>query len=278
MSAPQFTPLTNLSLDTFQNQVKVIVGPSKAEVFISIDLLTRHSGYFKGACNEQWNSGRTKTVILDHEEPEVFNVFLNWLYTGSIQSSVGFVELQELDRRGGNNFDKAVLARYENKERAALFNSALEHQWIKLAKCFVLSRFLIAPVFHNVVTDMMVLNHRRLRNLGLKKFLEHDEIRYLYTNTDKGYAFGKIVLDNHISFLGISQGFPMEPCFQEFLEEVALHTLSDLHDTSQRARPSNGATCSLFGSISSGGSMADHQAIDFCQYHSHPGKPDCGKK
>jgi hypothetical protein len=53
MAAPQFTPLTNLSLDAFQNQVTVIVGPSKAEVFISIDLLTQHSGYFKGACNEQ---------------------------------------------------------------------------------------------------------------------------------------------------------------------------------------------------------------------------------
>jgi hypothetical protein len=157
MLAPQFTPLTNLSLDTFQNQVKVIVGAEKAEVFISIDLLTQHSGYFKGACNEQWNSGRTKTVILDHEEPEIFEVFLNWLYTGSIQSSVDFLELQELDKRGGNNFDNVFVARFENKERAALFNSALEKQWMKLAKCFVLSYFLLAPDFHNVVTDMMFL-------------------------------------------------------------------------------------------------------------------------
>jgi hypothetical protein len=159
MSAPQFTPLTNLSLDTFQNQLKVIVGAEKAEVFISIDLVTQHSGFFKGACNEQWNSGRTKTVILDHEEPEIFGVFLNWLYTGSIQSSVDFVELQELDRRGGKDFDNGFSARFGNKETAALFNSALEKQWMKLAKCFVLSHYLIAPDFHNLVTDMIVLNH-----------------------------------------------------------------------------------------------------------------------
>jgi hypothetical protein len=148
---------------------------------------------------------------------------------------------------------------------------------MKLAKCFVLSRFLIAPDFHNVVTDMMVLNHRRLRNLGLKKFLEHDEIRYLYTNTDKGYAFRRIVLDNHVEFLGISPGFPMEPCFQEFLEEVALHALSDLHNPSQRPRQSQGT--GLFDSVI--GVVGDRRAIDFCQYHSHPSKPDgytCGKK
>jgi hypothetical protein len=274
MSAPQFTPLTNLSLDTFQNQLKVIVGAEKTEVFISVDLVTQHSKFFKGACNEQCNSGRTKTVILEHEEPEIFEVFLNWMYTGSIQSSVDFVELQELDKRGGNNFDNVFLARFGNKETAALFNSALEKQWMKLAKCFVLSHFLLAPDFHNVVTDMIVLNHRRLRNLGLKKFLEHDEIRYLYTNTAKGYAIRRIVLDNHIDFLGNSPGFPMEPCFQEFLEEVALHALSDLHNTSERPRRQQGG---LFGSAPS----RDPCPNDFCQYHAHPGKPDgynCRKK
>jgi hypothetical protein len=159
MSAPQFTPLTNLSFDTFQNQIKVIVGAEKAEVFISIDLVTQHSEFFKKACSDQWESGRTKTVVLDHEEPEIFEVFLNWMYTGSIQSSVDFLKLQELDRRSENNSDNVFSARFGNKETTALFNSALEKQWMKLAKCFVLSHYLIAPDFHNLVTDMIVLNH-----------------------------------------------------------------------------------------------------------------------
>jgi hypothetical protein len=276
--------LKSLSLASFTNQVKVIIGEEKSEISIPLHIITHHSDFFKAACKEYWKSGRTKTVILDEEEPETFAVFLTWIYTGSIKNSVDFVEPLELDIIGIREEDWALS---ENEGKRAPFQLILEDQWFKLAKCFVLSEFLQAPNFQNAVTDMLVSNHRRMSSMGLMAGSRAWETRYVLTNTLDGNALRTILLDNYLKVMltsphvlkgdefrttlldnylntMLNSPSPTEPdpehpypCFQECLQELALHANSILPNGLQRK---NYAQLPWHGEV--------------CRFHVHPGRSE----
>lgn len=54
----------DIKSDTFTTlPLKIVVGEQPAKDFyITKDLICKHSEFFRAACNERWESGRTNTV------------------------------------------------------------------------------------------------------------------------------------------------------------------------------------------------------------------------
>ncbi|PVH75302.1 hypothetical protein DL98DRAFT_350208, partial [Cadophora sp. DSE1049] len=101
--------------------IKVLVGsgPNKTEFYLSKDLLCSESTFFKSACNEAWESGRTNTVTLEDEDPKLFITFATWVATGSVEACSGW-EVMKLwhylcrvyilgDFLGSRNFRNAIM-------------------------------------------------------------------------------------------------------------------------------------------------------------------------
>ncbi|KAK5170385.1 uncharacterized protein LTR77_004972 [Saxophila tyrrhenica] len=67
----------------------IIVGSGEPrQLFnVRIDLLIKHSEYFKKALNKDWQEGQTRQVKLDDVDPDIFKIFNNFLKEGIIYSS-----------------------------------------------------------------------------------------------------------------------------------------------------------------------------------------------
>ncbi|KAJ4378227.1 hypothetical protein N0V86_005927 [Didymella sp. IMI 355093] len=61
--------------------IKVKVGPDHVEYCIHAELLLRHSEYFKRALNGSWKEAEERAITLEDVECEIFELFLEWLYT-----------------------------------------------------------------------------------------------------------------------------------------------------------------------------------------------------
>lgn len=69
--------------------VKVVVGDgeSRQAFFIHKSLLSKHSDFFKAALDSNWKEGNEYTVRLPEDDPEHFQLFAAFLYSGQIYSS-----------------------------------------------------------------------------------------------------------------------------------------------------------------------------------------------
>jgi hypothetical protein len=61
------------------------VGEKKKLFTVHKDLICASSKFFKAACSERWVEGKEKKVSLPEVEPEVFQNYVAWLYSGIYQ-------------------------------------------------------------------------------------------------------------------------------------------------------------------------------------------------
>ena len=66
--------------NAFAQIITVLVGPNKNRFCIHENLLKLHSDYFRAALEGTWKEAITKTFTLSDENPDVFNLFVHWLY------------------------------------------------------------------------------------------------------------------------------------------------------------------------------------------------------
>ncbi|KAK5170383.1 uncharacterized protein LTR77_004970 [Saxophila tyrrhenica] len=69
--------------------IAVIVGaPEQEQIFnVHTDLLIKHSNFFRAALSNDWKESRSRRVELRDVEPEHFEVFKDFLYTGFVYCS-----------------------------------------------------------------------------------------------------------------------------------------------------------------------------------------------
>lgn len=79
--------------DSFSVSLKVLVGPEKTEFYIPKGLICGKSKFFKAACNEEWESGKTNTVTLEDDDPKLFSIFLTWVVTGDPSICVEWIQV-----------------------------------------------------------------------------------------------------------------------------------------------------------------------------------------
>lgn len=75
--------------ETFESSLKVVVGCGNGQktFYVTKSLICENSEFFKAACNERWESGRTNTITLLDDSPKIFSLFLTWLLTGDIENA-----------------------------------------------------------------------------------------------------------------------------------------------------------------------------------------------
>lgn len=165
--------------ESFCVPLKIVVGKDKTEFYISKHLICKRSEFFKAACNDQWESGRTNTVTLEEDDPKIFSIFLTWLSTGNVKDAAEFLPFDKEDK------DASFLA------------------FDQLVKCFILGNVLGALPFRNKIADFVVLYTRLF--LDTHKSIvgaAPDKIQYIWSNTVDGSPLREIVLDNYVAKIG----------------------------------------------------------------------------
>lgn len=64
--------------------VKVLVGPDKEEFLIHESVIAKPGTFFETALKKEWIEGKERTVELLEDDPDVFELYTQWVYTGKI--------------------------------------------------------------------------------------------------------------------------------------------------------------------------------------------------
>ncbi len=78
-------------------EVKVGSEADQESFFIHEIHLQRESGFFRAAMSHAWKEAKTGVITLPEEDPDIFAIFLGWLYTGklSVEAVYGPQEPEE---------------------------------------------------------------------------------------------------------------------------------------------------------------------------------------
>lgn len=64
--------------------MKVVVGGAKTTLYLAPDALRTTSNFFRSALKKEWMEGEENTIKLPEEDPFIFRLYAEWLYTGNI--------------------------------------------------------------------------------------------------------------------------------------------------------------------------------------------------
>ena len=126
--------------------MKVFIGHEEKAFIIHRRLVCQASSYFKAALDGDFEESIKGELHLHEQEPELFNCFLEWVYSGE-------VDLPKL--RGEQRHDSEV--------------------WMKFSKLYLLSKYLQCPAFGNCLLDTAPLkskyspSHYTLPDAGVLK-------------------------------------------------------------------------------------------------------------
>lgn len=202
--------------------VEINVGPNKVKAIAYKSMLVERSGFFEAACHAHWETGKSRTVTLEDQDPDVFAIFVTWVLTGNVKSSTKFIEVQSS----------------ESEEVKAI---RLPLQWNQLAKCYVLGDFLQAPGFKNAVIDMLLYNMQLYHNdCELLAGWSSDQINYIYSNTTAGSQLRRIIVE-----LVADRGGNPYVRHVDYLYELAELTMKKYHAGTARHTPFSKPRCTF---------------------------------
>ncbi|KAK0115545.1 hypothetical protein ONS95_000178 [Cadophora gregata] len=207
-----------LSISSFSLPVKVIVGPEKVEMWVQKGIICDASGFFKAACNEKWESGRTNTVTLSREKPAIFAIFATWLLTGDITNFESFVQDMNFFSGGGDD-NTSDPETYRDVER---HNLKMDH----LFDSYILGDFLMAPAFKETIMDHLFEYSRGYAVAELISFrfnINPVRLNEIYDATGEDSPLRRFIIDKLIGTFD-------SPAFTTFigLEQLNREVLSDV--------------------------------------------------
>ncbi|KAF2241958.1 hypothetical protein BU26DRAFT_387892, partial [Trematosphaeria pertusa] len=92
--------------------VRVGKEPESKDFVAHESILTSRSEFFRRALNGNWEEAHAHIVHLPEDEPDIFGIYLNYVYTGRLHTmSVDSEELATLDH---NKFRTTVNEEYNN--------------------------------------------------------------------------------------------------------------------------------------------------------------------
>ncbi|KAH7319406.1 hypothetical protein BKA65DRAFT_569783 [Rhexocercosporidium sp. MPI-PUGE-AT-0058] len=185
-SLPPAAKKVKISRSRFSAPLKVVVGPNAEEFFINGEVICAQSEFFKAACRDQWQSGRSRVITLVEDDPKLIAIFLTWLATGDIERCPDFVEVTATPNA------EAILVEQ---------NYA---QWEQLRCCYNLGDVLLAPAFKNAAMNLLIEASETLL-IGHNMFpcRTIQELETVYETTQKGSGLRKLVVDLAVKSMGI---------------------------------------------------------------------------
>ncbi|TEY87453.1 hypothetical protein BOTCAL_0002g00620 [Botryotinia calthae] len=68
--------------------VQIIVGPELKEFFVHKTLIRSSCDFFERAFNGRFGEGIENKMLLPEDDPEVFEIFINWMYSGHLRGGL----------------------------------------------------------------------------------------------------------------------------------------------------------------------------------------------
>ncbi|KAM0717910.1 hypothetical protein Q7P37_006242 [Cladosporium fusiforme] len=82
---PAAAPKKKHKRGDYSDILTILVGSDKKQFCVHKRRICNKSKFFKTSCKkERWLEGKTNTVALPDTEPDVFQLYLDWVYTGEI--------------------------------------------------------------------------------------------------------------------------------------------------------------------------------------------------
>ncbi|RDW92789.1 BTB/POZ domain-containing protein [Aspergillus mulundensis] len=143
------------------------VGEQRKTFVVHEAALREFSPFFDKALTGEWKEARERVVQLPEEDPEVFDIFVHWVYCGKLPFSI--------DEHTGD----------------------IDAEYMELAKAYVFGEKLLSPEFQDRVVDVVVEKSRADRNHRhwMESCLGMDVVRYVYGHTLEGTPLRKLVVD-----------------------------------------------------------------------------------
>ncbi|KAH9220681.1 hypothetical protein DL95DRAFT_479402, partial [Leptodontidium sp. 2 PMI_412] len=175
---------------SFATPLKVIVGENQTEFFIQKGIIINESDFFKAACNDHWESGKSNEVVLKEDDPKIFGIFLTWLLTKSIDNSNDMIVVPEARKRD-----------WSQEERL----SAATGRYSQLLNCYFYASFLQSTGFQNHVMDSIIALCKDIFYddndvVGMRE----DELVRIFKNTEESSPLRRFVLDYFLKCVRIS--------------------------------------------------------------------------
>lgn len=177
--------------------VKVVVGPPSASVEYTIheDLLKKHSDFAIAAMNGQWRESDERTIYLMDDEPALFELFADFVYSGEIYYRSGETGPAKVEGGRSDSDIESELSEDEEirKERVKeeLFrraHSAME--CLTLGRCYLLGDKLLSNSFKAAVADAIAKKiSSEKEGVPLKLHL------LAYNGTSGNNGFKRLVVD-----------------------------------------------------------------------------------
>ncbi|KAF2679137.1 hypothetical protein K458DRAFT_258564, partial [Lentithecium fluviatile CBS 122367] len=165
-----------ISRSLFDNEVvKVQVGQEDASKIFTVHktLLTSQSKYFKNVFKEEWKLEDHRTAGLPDpdEDPEIFELYLQVLYTGKVPV---------------------------REHIKALCRSAATAEWTKIVRLYVLCEMVFDVTAKNAVVSAAFDAATTLREHGKRVLPSSSHIRIVYKNTAGRNIMRKFLVDFYV--------------------------------------------------------------------------------
>ncbi|KAI4629083.1 uncharacterized protein J4E87_003344 [Alternaria ethzedia] len=132
-AAPRFSTVAKGEI------VTIFVGYEKKRYNIHKDIICHHSEYFRTAFNGRWKES-DEGVTLEDVDPEVFNLFVHWLYAQALPNNA-----------------KSILRLAEETDPVyPMHPSRGYHAWELVLKCGMFGDRFLTPAFHHLAHNTFV--------------------------------------------------------------------------------------------------------------------------
>lgn len=141
--------------------VSITVGSEdrKRTFYVHKDQLVHKSAYFRTSLESEFLEGQTQQVLLDQDDPNVFDIFVQWIYKGDYNVQMA---LPEEERR-------------------------TEEAWYELhARAYSLGNRLIALDFKKKIIEKLATDFERYDDLTMALVIKMAEIIYDGTSNEDG--------------------------------------------------------------------------------------------
>lgn len=146
--------------------IEVIVGDEKHVTFgVHENVICAASQFFKKAMSGDWSESKSRSVRLANEEPEVFHLYMQWLYRDTLPV---------------------------RNDSPGLEGNA---EYLQLAKAYVLGDLLQDGNFKDAVLDAMIERTTSKLSDGKMWFPVGPVIRHIYDNTMKSSEARRLLVD-----------------------------------------------------------------------------------
>lgn len=197
---------------SYRGFIEVCVGQSEGAGIFDVheSLLSARSSFFRNALDRKWKEGQDRRVKLPADEPDVFRIYVNYLYTGVL----------------------AVIP----DPLPAIYKGAEDH--LSLAKVYVLAEMLQDTTAKNAVVEAMLVTCRRTFHDGQYHLPGPQVIHIVYEGTPGSSPMRRVLVDlyTYRATRHCVEAFTSQKWPHEFYQELAICMMV------KRAKPSVDAT------------------------------------